>query len=498
MDWDSVLSYSTGRFARIRNWRLGALHYCFEILIFCYVVVYQILVKKGYRKIESPVSSIRLQARAPSGVYLPKSLHSLPYCSDTAFAKQGLMNTSCAYLNEGDVIYPYVEESAILLSTRISKLRFRRPQGCKGDDQFNPNCMLEEKAFENQTLITVAPVWFTLLFDHNVASPNLGIAGTVDTMSGVLLGVDGEIIDPCDDYTSANLPCPTAGKDHSQFTASFGTQGLRDIVPVASLLRAANLSSIDSIFDPKTKGLETMRATGLVLVVTIEYSNQGSYNPYKVGYIARVSLVEKAEFKVQEIVRDGDRTDERFVLDRHGVRLMVKQTGELGMFDMTTLLIQLVTSLALLSLSTTITDYVMIYVMKHRDEFSELKFATSRDFHQRERKRSISSVIHTTGGVEDDNTPLLHDQHQHENQYEHQQQQHRKNLVEPHPHPHQQYFGNLSGLAGKDMTVKWRVAQNGRQDFVAVCSEDGNEIPLLNLDATGTLTKEQIRRRHLF
>ena len=103
---------------------------------------------------------------------------------------------------------------------------------------------------------------------------------------------------------------------------------------------------------------------------------------------------------------------------------------------MVTTLTQLVTSLGLIAVATTITDYMMLYALRNSAEFTDLKYSTSRDFNVNEK----------------DKDGLL-----------------------------------FKSLEGEDLNVRWRVEDGGRQEFFAVSARDGTEIPLLNLDATGSL-----------
>lgn len=47
---------------------------------------------------------------------------------------------------------------------------------------------------------------------------------------------------------------------------------------------------------------------------------------------------------------------QRVTRDMHGIKVVTLQTGRLGSFDVTTLLLELTTSLTLLAISTTIVD----------------------------------------------------------------------------------------------------------------------------------------------
>lgn len=54
VDWDTTLAYKTVKFARVLDWRLGALHYFFQFLVGVYIVAYTLLLKKEYLRTETP------------------------------------------------------------------------------------------------------------------------------------------------------------------------------------------------------------------------------------------------------------------------------------------------------------------------------------------------------------------------------------------------------------------------------------------------------------
>ena len=59
--------------------------------------------------------------------------------------------------------------------------------------------------------------------------------------------------------------------------------------------------------------------------------------------------------------------------DIHGIKINVLQTGQLGTFSITTLIVQLTTSLALLKLTTTIVDVLAVSVLPHRVQYRNAK-----------------------------------------------------------------------------------------------------------------------------
>lgn len=88
-----------------------------------------------------------------------------------------------------------------------------------------------------------------------------------------------------------------------------------------------------------------------------------------------VSLALKVEQPL--ILNNGERRD---ILNRHGVRFIFVQTGELGKFDFLSLLITLVSGVALLAVASTITTLIMTKLLKLRDIYTYHTQARTEDF----------------------------------------------------------------------------------------------------------------------
>ena len=78
-----------------------------------------------------------------------------------------------------------------------------------------------------------------------------------------------------------------------------------------------------------------------------------------------------AEFKAEEVLATGNLT--RTVNDRHGLRLLFKQSGNLGVFDSSTLLISLTSGLGLLALATLVVDLIATRVIPLRAVYAGYK-----------------------------------------------------------------------------------------------------------------------------
>lgn len=116
-------------------------------------------------------------------------------------------------------------------------------------------------------------------------------------MVGSLVDAEGNKIDPCASYTSRGRPCPSF--------ITVGVDGKTDIVSVQTLLDAVGISSLDLI-GGSIGGVanNTLRDSGLVLLLSISYSNYylpatfgggtllgtGSFNASRADYSYRVSM----------------------------------------------------------------------------------------------------------------------------------------------------------------------------------------------------------------
>ncbi|RYG48600.1 hypothetical protein EON67_07445, partial [archaeon] len=67
---DDMCGYETPRMVRIRDCRLGVLHYTLMFGVFCYIGIYSILIQQRYKlKAIDIVGSTRLQLRPPAAQY---------------------------------------------------------------------------------------------------------------------------------------------------------------------------------------------------------------------------------------------------------------------------------------------------------------------------------------------------------------------------------------------------------------------------------------------
>lgn len=80
-------------------------------------------------------------------------------------------------------------------------------------------------------------------------------------------------------------------------------------------------------------------------------------------------MLDNLEYKVEESQQITGPND-REILNRHAVRLIFVQSGVLGTFDFTALLITLVTALGLLAVANTLTNLIMTKFLDQKDLYN--------------------------------------------------------------------------------------------------------------------------------
>jgi len=347
IDWDDLLSYNTVKVVRIRDRRLGALHITFMAGIVLYIVVYSIVLNKGYLKVETPMGSIRASLLKPSVAQT-----NFPYCSNQGNPNASLLPLPCEYWDESNVVYPIGEETAFCATTRVKY--YNQTADC---DFTLPNCTYTDSADAKN--IYIADIdRFTLLIDHTMYAPISGIQRNALTLHGY-------IENPEKKEVSIN-----------QGINTIGVAGKPDIIELGLLLNYTGINlDAPSLINPNL----TIRYDGLIILVFIDYSNTYSRSTNNIKYTYSASVVQDTEFTVVEPIV-LDRIQNRFVFKRHGIRLLFFQTGTIGNFDFRSLLLTFVSGIGLLAISTLIVDQLAIRILPQRKSYQSFKFQVTEGY----------------------------------------------------------------------------------------------------------------------
>ena len=107
-----------------------------------------------------------------------------------------------------------------------------------------------------------------------------------------------------------------------------------EIIKVSDLLTAAGANLDAPSTAPGTNGTngETYRSSGIVIVIVIEYKNV-QFEKDKFAYVYLPRVIDGNEYKAVESLYQSDGS---YILkERHGIRLVFQQHGEIGEFGFT-------------------------------------------------------------------------------------------------------------------------------------------------------------------
>ncbi|KAN0024677.1 hypothetical protein ACTFIV_009086 [Dictyostelium citrinum] len=357
MDWDSILSYNTAKIVTIRDKRLGGLHIIFMVLIIVYIVIYSAIYKKGYLLTETPVGSIRASLLAPNEF---KDDSNFTYCDDNTI-EYNFKKLECDYYDEAFVSFPVGDDVSFAATTRVKILD--QVLNCSSK---NPKCKYTTVSTRNVYVSDIED--FTILIDHTMFAPSSLIQYNSKQLKGYILDNDNNEIQINETINTIGIP------------------GKPDVLTIGRLLQLAN---IDLDGPSSVNSTNSIRYDGVVALVFITYSNTFSYNTNNFKYVYSIKKVEDTEYGVPEAVI-LDNVSSRMYYNRHGIRLIFIQNGEIGSFNFQALLLTFVSGLGLLAISTVVVDQLAIRFLPERKTYSSHKFQITHGFSESRNKLRIS------------------------------------------------------------------------------------------------------------
>eukprot|EP01138_Halocafeteria_seosinensis_P000406 gb/GECG01000419.1/.p1 GENE.gb/GECG01000419.1/~~gb/GECG01000419.1/.p1 ORF type:complete len:506 (+),score=50.80 gb/GECG01000419.1/:1-1518(+) len=382
-DLDEIFSFKTPRFVRIRDRRLGIMNWLFSAGIFAYIVGYLVLWQQGFNEKGDAIGVSRPTLREPSDD-LTRNPGELVYCGEgnyTADVKNAVQapRRECQYLDMFSAQYPRQQTDAIFLSTRIAHELYERNSSVECHNMTNPSPQCRFQKTAETTFYVAEPEWYTLLIDHSVIVPDFEWSATGWGLHGRLLDTQGNVVDPCRAYGKRGVACP----DYIHI----GKPNEYDVMPMMTLLEAAGIDSLDSAAgDVGVIQTETLRVSGMALLVEVAYDNFFTYNPDNVRYTLKAHKIQNTEFKIEQPLSSFARgSAEKLVYNRHGIQVVVRQTGKIGRFNFAQLLTVLVTSLGLIAVSASIVNFTafsllpMRYIYRQYREVKSVDYSDIRD-----------------------------------------------------------------------------------------------------------------------
>lgn len=361
-DFDVLFAYNTIKYVRVVDRRLGLLRLFLMLGIIFYIVGFVLIMNRGYMKWETPVGSVQYSLQPqPNQIF---DATSTPYCQNytgTSTEYSVDHRRRCKAVSGAEAVFPTDATNSMLVATRVKEYQVVENQNCSALWKAQGSCggqdhPISSRTGARETYFFAGVEEYTILLQHSMQAPLLfqktrdsTYSKSSNQMTGQLIRTDGSVL------------------------IDFGDSA--DIITVGQFLEAAEVSLAAPSTNTFANG-EPVRTEGITVVVTIDYSNFDDIDNPVYRYYATAIAGSNAK-STQVFDADGNT---RTVHDRHGVRFVFAQTGRIGAFDIQTTLIQLVTSLGLISVATILVDLIMLKLLPHKKKYGEYKYEVTQDF----------------------------------------------------------------------------------------------------------------------
>eukprot|EP01064_Diplonema_japonicum_P025486 TRINITY_DN36910_c0_g1_i1.p1 TRINITY_DN36910_c0_g1~~TRINITY_DN36910_c0_g1_i1.p1 ORF type:complete len:450 (+),score=67.94 TRINITY_DN36910_c0_g1_i1:100-1350(+) len=380
-DIDHVFAFQTGKVVVLKDRVLGLLAIGLKISIVIYLII-TVILNKGYLIIEQPRGTSRMTLEMASWDDV-RAETNLSYCTNPISggpnANVDRSVIDCSYLDTDSVVLPSLGNQ-FFVSTRM-KFSTLNYNGCAGG-QYGANLScIEANLFPSESEKKAT-------FVAGIEAATLFIGHTIEGRGEVevekqLTEMSGEVLD-CNGNTVKKMP----KKDPKM--SNFDDLRANRIFKIGDLLKWArpgmHKSCGDGVILDKKSNLDpsqpnaTLRYDGIVLHVVLDYDNTGGSSQDEVDYTMKLTAVLTSDPKYVTLDAMADRPGEKMKINRHGVHIIVVQTGKLGKFSFSALVISGTAGLGLLAIATTITDLLAKFVMPLKEEYRKMIFEYSEDY----------------------------------------------------------------------------------------------------------------------
>lgn len=447
-DVDEIFAYQTPRIAKIKDRTLGVMKNILMLLIFVYIFIFNIWYKGSHFRMSSVNGLTRLQWQEPTKGCNPlkvdctakyNNIKDLPYCTQYKGSTPSALQKPCDYYDAREL--PITMQNGVLLPTFYAK--YQQTRACpRGAPTCEEKWKYLDEAGNLQTGTGYAEVSqrsyvadsddFTLLLDHTFRTSN-GLMNKDD------FEIDGyyQACETCEkkpikcvhkkcaemgmntqgaaasflDFASKRVNQSSA--HHSKFDKRQRTESMHsgdlavdvamddvaasqmqgapvisitdgDVISLATLMKFAGVE-LDKPYGENPADMP-VRYRGIALQVNIEYQNLERWtlvSPSRPWYTITVNAMPSDTFK-HATTQEVDGGKKREVILAYGTMIIVTQSGRLAFFDPLFGLIAFTTALALIAVSTTLTEMMMLYVLPRADEYKKLKFLESADFNEKD------------------------------------------------------------------------------------------------------------------
>ncbi|KAF8944924.1 cytochrome c oxidase subunit 1 [Haplosporangium gracile] len=379
--------------------RLGGLYRLFQATILLYIAS-SIIYQQRYLKTENVINgAVRVTLKAPTD-----GIAASAYCKSPIAVSPPLPGSipPCLYWSSNDILYePGVDGALVTTRAQITQYGPFNNQTATTSQTCDVNVPIvagcDPHAAPTTLLLPTSLVAdierFTLMLEHSIRGQATGLQIRSGNMEGGLLrdSASGEVLKTFTDQgryvpavvTSTVETKAMDGSVTASASATATVDGSKmvhlagDVMTVGEFLRAAGVNLDEISTSPSASVNETVRSSGVVVIVVIQYAAKG-WNPNKISYEYLPKAIPDQEYKVIETIRDF-RGGNRVEINRHGIRIVFSQAGQLGQFSLMTLLTNLVAAVALFKVANIIVELMMLRLHPQKKIYTRAKFEHTKD-----------------------------------------------------------------------------------------------------------------------
>eukprot|EP01084_Bolivina_argentea_P256742 432376_1 len=370
--------YRSSREIKVENWKIALLYYGIIILVILYVIIYTIIIDKGYQITDEAIGTVSTKVKGTASTGNFYDLH-----NRTVYDAM-------------DIIYPSTETNALFLTSSFVNTPSQTRNICNGNQdidecnntgKIDPHCDEHNHHWKSQGVLT-------------------GICGTnnrCQVQSWCPLEDDSNpiILNSIGEFT-------VFVKNHIRFpNFNIETSNARNYPPelgkkAGKLTFGKNLFRIDDIVSEATYNeynTHMLAKSGAIILVEIDWN----CNLDK-GLDACIP-----EFSFERIDNDDDGISDGFnfrtvlyhnnsntrqLKKFYGIRLTFISSGQARMFNIVALTITLGAGVAYLGIAKLVTDLGLTYLMRNNPKFREVKAITITKL---ERQKSLKNLTGLPG-----------------------------------------------------------------------------------------------------
>lgn len=425
INWDNYLPYVTPKFARIRDRRLGCMKYTFQILIFVYVVLYNIVYNCKHLKVEPVTGTTRVTVQAPTiedcDTLNPncqndfEAASTLAYCSefkeadgtdandtegkyDARVSRQIMDNRHCIFMDGASFSNKDAAPGTIFVPTRFDIAK--QISGC---DPQPPDFTCDQRwkyarpdqPWRKQFIDDIEDYKITI--DHSYQTQDL-------TLAGVAGDHTGHVEIPCDpegDLKACMMhpqfaPVPRDGLPRLEALPSVRGGARGDSISIRDLLEMIRPQHKDYLaWKTHEERRRTVRSDGAVIALRIQYTNKQLLDymgKAPIKYMLTATLLPLKENK-QMWSDDNSLEPMRTIYNAHGLTIIAGISGDLHVFSVTQLLTVLSSSLVLIATAITLVDALLMYLLPEKDRYTLIKVQKTHDYDESDKKETTIGDI---------------------------------------------------------------------------------------------------------